>query len=943
MSKEAREMSRQINPPLCFTKRNLAFLCIRLIFLARLAHTDELPGTENIQLQTFSSHSRLTFRVDDSVEADWKPTVQGFQVFFKGLNYSDFGAPFGHEEKWAAQSREIHDPRLSEVRFREVPGGLMVEGNWKFATGPQAPAEPKMETFNFRDRNPSRLVVDFWVKKGPTFAEVQALEKQRAREASAKKIQNEIKTRIQRRIASEKAKASLDVVDEFCRKPLSEEKDVFLPFLPVHEKVDFSKWISLTTPDAQFPYYEPSSKARDAQYVRLALNLYRKGDYALVIRTLDFLDSEYPASKYHQEMRFLRANTLLKLDLNADAEHILERLRTEAKNTPVALHSAMYLARRLMERQSPLAANEAFLWLVDHYPAHNLNWVFHLGSAESLYSIKQTDRAAKEYAWIIENAPGDDEKGEAALRFGDLYLERRQYEQAYAEYSRALRIFPKQAAHFPALALNRAEALYQMGKYSEVQKQYEDYLEQFSSYPEGWRATFRLGEIFGRRPGAENEAASRKWFYETVNRYPFSPGSTLARLRLLPCGDHGGYDYAAASRFLESEAMSFDAPTQVSMVHYSDLRMLAHVRSLITLNREDLAVDLAAELMEKPKIPEVKSSLRKMFSQLLRRNVLAFLRQGKKYEAIKFYSDREKYFTKGVTVDDPDYLLKLSYAASDLGLGNLGEQLAARYQEVSGKDRTLATAQQTAEKPPTDLDTKLQAAEKAFAEAKAIWVGAQGQLEAEDETRVKAQLAQVTLESPYSFEKEIILGLMDQKAKKTASARNHAVQAQLLMPASSSSEQTLRIAGWLAGLEASDGDVKVAFEMYRNLEKRLADRKGEKPESATKAGKSPLSVAELLGVPEAPSMEFVFLEQGRLLEKLGRWGESAGVYSRAMDAGLGGNQAMFSYARALLKDGGQAGREKAIAMLEKLAVSKVDDFWKKLAIETLEDQKRMRR
>jgi hypothetical protein len=68
------------------------------------------------------------------------------------------------------------------------------------------------------------------------------------------------------------------------------------------------------------------------------------------------------------------------------------------------------------------------------------------------------------------------------------------------------------------------------------------------------------------------------------------------------------------------------------------------------------------------------------------------------------------------------------------------------------------------------------------------------------------------------------------------------------------------------------------------------------------------------------------------------------VYARALEDKVGGDQMSYQYARALLKSG---QREKALAQFEKLATSserdpaaaKQNDFWKKLATETLADEK----
>jgi hypothetical protein len=54
-----------------------------------------------------------------------------------------------------------------------------------------------------------------------------------------------------------------------------------------------------------------------------------------------------------------------------------------------------------------------------------------------------------------------------------------------------------------------------------------------------------------------------------------------------------------------------------------------------------------------------------------------------------------------------------------------------------------------------------------------------------------------------------------------------------------------------------------------------------------------------------------------------------------MEAGLGGNRAMYGYAQSLLKSGEVKNAEKGRAMMQTLSKSKTDDFWKKMAMETI--------
>ncbi|MFL5814631.1 MAG: tetratricopeptide repeat protein [Bdellovibrionia bacterium] len=929
----------------------------------------EQPLSETLQIQTFPTHSRLVFRIDDGVPVQWKETKDGFEALFKGLGFTDLGAPLGEEDAWAQQfKKSLRDPRLKSIDLREVPGGLVVMGKWKFPAGPQAPADPRMETFDYREHarkdGGSEFIVDFWIKKGMSVAEAGELKKRKAHEEKLRQAQAEIKNRVSRRLASEQAKSQVNDLGRFCSEPLNEQKDIFLSFLPVSEKIDYQKELPHGAPDAEFPYYEPKGDASDAQYVRLALKLYREEKFGLVVRTLDFMDTEQPSSSYRQEMRFLRANAFLKLGMQAEAERLLNEIKVEAKGKPVALYSALYLATQLLEPveekefrfKDPLAAYETFSWFFTHYPDHRLTWLFHLGAAEALSAIKQTEQAAKEYLWVAENAKTPEQRAQGALRLGNVYLERRQLPQALEAYSRALRYFKKESESYPAIHLNRGEVLYGLGEYQEARKVFEDFAKKYSGYPHGWRASFRLGEIYGRQAGPANEDSSRKWFYDTINHYPLSSGATLARLRLLPCLDHGGFSFESASRFFEGEAKNFDASGEMSMVRYPDLRALAQVRSYITLKREDVAIDVAQREMGLTKVATMKAELGRMYEELFRKNILALLDQNKPYEALKYFEDRSRFRAKDVPVADPDYLLRLSLAASRLGLGKKAEVFAEEYKKAGTPNRAIAQASPKGSEK--SLDLRLQVSEQRFAEARALWISGDTSKDSEagakNADKIRGQLDQVVAESPYSFEKEVILGLLEEKQGKLKTARGHILKAQVLAPAAKNPENeetSLQILAWLAGVESKAGDAKTALGMYRDLEKRLSARQEEAQEDAEDSDESeeaskeetksetPIAkvatTAAFLGVAPVPTLEQVLLSQGDLLESMKRWGETALVYNKAVEQGLGGNQALYGYARALLKAGDKASREKAKAALQKLTESKTEDFWKKLAQETL--------
>src|SRR5581483_9784991 len=109
------------------------------------------------------------------------------------------------------------------------------------------------------------------------------------------------------------------------------------------------------------------------------------------------------------------------------------------------------------------------------------------------------DRAAKEYEWVAEKAPDAKFRAEGALRQGDLFMSRFQYDQALASYFHGLHYFGKEAKDFASIHINRAEALYWLEQWDRAEEAFKAFLEGFPAHPEGWRAAFRIAEIHARR------------------------------------------------------------------------------------------------------------------------------------------------------------------------------------------------------------------------------------------------------------------------------------------------------------------------------------------------------------------------------------------------------------------------------------------------------------
>lgn len=926
-------MSRMLKRRTYFEKTNL-FICryvlVTLLFGSIVFANSAEIHTPGFKLETFKTHSRLVLSLDEQTPYSWKNGEKEFSLFLRGIEFADLGIPSGEEAQWAKGLQELEDPRVSSLSIKQLREGLKIEGRWKFPLGAFRLAHPKMESFEYRERNPSRILVDFWTKKGPTLQEVALAERESKRRGEMEQVESLAESRRNRKIANEQKKVEAEDLGKFCRRPMNEKHDIFLPFITLHETVNFDLWVTLTSPDQNFLYYQPENKNRDAQYVRLALDLYRKGSFALVLRTLDFFEKEHPGSSYRSEMKFLRANSLIKISKKQEGEEVLQQLMDEFPQSAAAIQSAMFLAVKRNQEKLHLAALQSFFWLVKNHPEHRLSWLFHLGAAESLYGLKHTERAAKEYEWVIKNAVGRQEKAEAAARLGDLYFEKFQYENALAEYYQVITDFPKEMEKFPSVHLNRAEALYWLGQYEEAKKGFLGFIEKYGSHPAGWRATYRLGEIEGR-VGDEH---SREWFIDTVNRFPLSSGATLARLRLLPCGDHAGFNAEVGIRFLDGEAAKFSGNNEVLMTRYPEYWTLARVRSLVGWSKEKEAFETTIRDLATLKNRVIRNELFFILEVLFRHQIDNLLKNGKKAEALAFYQENSNLLPKEMRYQYPEYLLQLSNAASDLSLSKLGEQFVSSYQEAVGWKFGRSISSEVAGNDPEDPIQKLKKSETRFVEAKSIWISGRAVPGSAEMNRVQSLLSEVAEESPFSFQSEIVLGLLNEKQGKFKEALSHAAKAQLL----NHSKQNFpgRLDSWLVRLESKCGDPKIILEVCSQLEARIKNQSSAQKTSSSDE-KDPL---EVLGVPPALRLEEVILMQTEIYEKQNRWREAADGYSRILNAvdshSLLLNRFKFGYARALLKTNDRKSQAHAQVVLKEILESKTNDLWKKIAKNALE-------
>ncbi len=885
------------------------------------AFSAEFDGS--VELETRGSFSRLQLAIDSSFQPKFSDSAKGFRIEVPSATLMDVGVPFGSEKRFNDYLENIRDDRISRIRVRETDSKLLIEGEYRFPTGKAALANPKMEHFDFKKEEAGRFVIDFFYQKGPTVAEVEKLRKETKGLRERAAIELLKKKEQEKRAAREKRILDGRNAMLFCEQPFDRSTTVFLKFRAEHPGLSFSAYFPERIPDHRFQYSEPRKKGEAADMVRLALKLSRENKHGLVVRTVEFLENEHPKSSYLNEMLFLKANAYFRMGYEDRGRALLQSLAKTARGSEVGLQTAGFLAARSFQNQDWLAALEAFLNLKREMPDHELVWLFRYGIAESLYRIKQGEQAQTEYEWLSNNAPKPEIRAEAAFKIGDVFFERGQFAQAVSAYQSALKGRDLYLGSYPAVLLNLGESYFQLEELSRAESIFKKFMEIGSGNPMAWRASLRLAEI--KAMGSTLNLEAEKAFMETINRYPLSQGALVARIRLLPCGGHGGFDLPAAERLISSpEVTNFPSDGSVYPSQFRELAGLTEVRMLISYKEYQKALERGmARLRENPGV-----ETRKLIEQAMIGGIKSILEKKLKdkdvFGAIAFYEKYGDFLP--LPAHDPladDLKIRLATLAAERNLTQFALKIIEPYRRMNeaGQKEVLAAIEKHVTLEGVDDQE-----ERNLVEAKTLWNSADFKVEdASLADRLVARLGYIREESRHAFEKNLILALFYREKKDFKRALVHvrrlANQMQGLSPAA-----RIQVEAFLGDVAFQGSDWNLAGRFFRKSRQGLAGLSGK--------------TGEILGfrhLDATPSPGYLVQAEGEALEKLEKWKEAVALYTEAIENKIGGNHILYSHAKAILKDGGRESESRAMVSLRKIEQSQDDDVWKRLAQEKLKE------
>lgn len=375
------------------------------------------------QFKSFETHSHLVIPIDSNVdyfvsriEKDGK-TV-GLRVALEGVDLA------GKSSALDPANADLRTEKIVITKSRAATGrNERVIYDVILTTRAQAQG---VEFFDYRNKAPTEVIVDYWLKSRNGKIQVKTATESQV----AKKGRKQKKAAVATYIAPPKATGPAAYGG--CGQPLDPAIDGAAFWNVYHQNFDYRAFFDVTPPDGKYTYHVPPkteqpSKA-DAHYL-LALKLYKDGQYALVLRTIEFFEKQYARHRYLNELQFLKANTLVQLSrllrtdryvdqaLDVFRHVLLQEPESERANLALA-----YIVQEYMGRGNAIAALEYALLGADRKPrdANDLSpWVYRLAAAEALAAIGELDRAERNYQLLLDQ--NNKVSPEAAFRVGELF------------------------------------------------------------------------------------------------------------------------------------------------------------------------------------------------------------------------------------------------------------------------------------------------------------------------------------------------------------------------------------------------------------------------------------------------------------------------------------------------------------------------------------------
>lgn len=455
-------------------------------------NNSKINTIKNIRFASHPLYTRLIFDLNENVPYKLLPDFNNgvISIIFKSSILS---------QKF--RNKLLSDKRIVNIDVIELPSQEVRFDIQLVYT--------KNTFFHLPMGNPPRLVFDIKNKTKKTFEHVE-FKMAKTEETEAKKIKPVAETEIVKTTEAKVKKE--DVVIENDTKELEKESKIILARRQDEGKNDYLE----------------------------ALKTYQSKDYLKAREKFSAFLSNYPKSKYREDIIFLKAESEhriltrdpqnLKLQPVINAYELVLGMYPESKYRDMALYK---VADAYNKMGLTIESKANLNIIMDDYPEGRYALRARLSRAQILMDEKDFEFAYKELTKIVKKAPMSSEARDATFKIAGFYYDNRDYERAIKIYENIVKKWPGYTQGHPDTIYNMGESYFVLGDLDKARSQLFTLVNLHPNHELTAKSLNRIGEIY--RIVEKNEA-SAKVFQETILRKPDSKEADYSLIRIADIG-----------------------------------------------------------------------------------------------------------------------------------------------------------------------------------------------------------------------------------------------------------------------------------------------------------------------------------------------------------------------------------------------------------------------
>jgi tetratricopeptide (TPR) repeat protein len=318
---------------------------------------------------------------------------------------------------------------------------------------------------------------------------------------------------------------------------IASQQNSYIRFPMLNQRLSRFQLLMKNAPDYEIKEQEtPSNKE-----VQLLLTFFKTQKWGSFFETLKYTQKKFPQSQYQETIDNLVAEAHIRLFERDKDPKDYEAFRAQYRNLIEQYPDSVLTERNhQLLIYSGLEANDGAETLRDilkyeaKYPNSSESDYLQLAKAEAYVLLSKPQDAIRTLEDLSKKAKNKNLAVEASYRLGDVYFGQKKYSKALEVYQAVQNKYPQHKALYANAQYNQSESQFWLGQHKNSLNSYIEFLKLFPTHNHGGFALTRIGELL-EILGADQRRVMGA-FLEGYFRYPDSPGSEVARIRMLSQG-----------------------------------------------------------------------------------------------------------------------------------------------------------------------------------------------------------------------------------------------------------------------------------------------------------------------------------------------------------------------------------------------------------------------